>query len=421
MKSEEKLKQLFEAIRNEKTTTDISEVSDWLSKNNAATTGKTAGKFLTTKAILILSSVFICLTALLVFYTVKEPKNAHLKKNRTKEKSSVLYADNVSEKEANENQHTKINEQAENRKSTDTNQKNEPKQALENIVNLELTNNQFTDIFKEILPDAIIPEKKVENMFANPNKSNGLWRAQNDSLKIDTLFSGVKKLLFKGDKCDIKLRGTQRSDISMKYQYQLKAKGVFSKKKEGNCELSYELKDSVLTIHLQRENQKFNGISVLSETSKMEFIVPENIDVKMDSDLGDIDVDGLKNIGTILYSALGDITATNSTGDIDVETALGDISIKNVSGKLKLITSKGDISGEKISISDDCILNSSMGDIDVQLNNPISECKLNLSTSLGKVKMKRADLTTKSRNELKTDSGKFKVNMNTSMGNIIVR
>jgi hypothetical protein len=81
----------------------------------------------------------------------------------------------------------------------------------------------------------------------------------------------------------------------------------------------------------------------------------------------------------------------------------------------------GDISGENIGISDDCILNSSMGDIDVQLNNPISECKLDLSTSMGKVKMTRADLTTKSQNELKTESGKFKVNMNTSMGNIIVR
>jgi hypothetical protein len=141
----------------------------------------------------------------------------------------------------------------------------------------------------------------------------------------------------------------------------------------------------------------------------------------MDSDLGDVDVDGLKNSSSVFHSSLGDITTTNSTGVIDIETALGDISIKNVSGKLKLVTSMGDISGENIGISDDCILNSSMGDIDVQLNNPISECKLNLNTSMGKVKMKRADLKTKSQNELKTHSGKFKVNMNTSMGNIIVR
>jgi hypothetical protein len=74
-----------------------------------------------------------------------------------------------------------------------------------------------------------------------------------------------------------------------------------------------------------------------------------------------------------------------------------------------------------MTISDDCRFSSSLGDIDVQLNNPISECKLDLSTSMGKVKVKRADLKIKSQNELKTDSGKFKVNMNTSMGNIIVR
>ena len=160
---------------------------------------------------------------------------------------------------------------------------------------------------------------------------------------------------------------------------------------------------------------------MLSETSKIEFNVPQNLDVKLDSDLGDIDVSGLKTKSATLHTSLGDISASNIQGSIFFVTDLGDISMKNVSGKLKLITSMGDISGKNIRISDDCILNSSMGDIDVQLNNPISECKLNLSTSMGMVKMKRADLTTKSRNELKTDSGKFKVNMNTSMGNIIVR
>ena len=160
---------------------------------------------------------------------------------------------------------------------------------------------------------------------------------------------------------------------------------------------------------------------MLSESSKMEFNVPENVDVKMDSDLGDIDANGLKNTGTLLYSSLGDISVTNCTGRIDVETALGDVSIKNVTGKLNLITSMGDVSGENITFSDDCQLNSSMGDINVQLNNPISECKLHLSTNMGKVKVNRADLKTKSQNELKTVSGKFKINMNTSMGDIIVR
>jgi hypothetical protein len=293
---------------------------------------------------------------------------------------------------------------------------------IQPLIDLGIKPLPFMEIVNSPAINQLDPIRSTQYSPRTNNQSNaGSWLSSNDSLFVDTLFSGVKSLVFKGDKCDLLVRGTERSDISMKYHYQLKTKGVFKRKKESNCELSYELKDSVLTIHLQRENQKFNGISILSESSKMEFIVPENVDVKMDSDLGDIDVDGLNNISSVFHSSLGDITTTNSTGVIDIETALGDILIKNVSGKLKLVTSMGDISCENIGISDDCILNSSMGDIDVQLNNPISECKLNLSTSMGKVKMKRADLTTKSRNELKTNSGKFKVNMNTSMGNIIVR
>ena len=153
----------------------------------------------------------------------------------------------------------------------------------------------------------------------------------------------------------------------------------------------------------------------------MEFNVPENVDVKMSSDLGDMEVSGIRNKSTILQTSLGDIIATNILGSIDFETALGDISMTKVAGKIKATTSNGDISGKEITISDDCKLDSSLGDIDFQLNNPISECNLNLNTSLGKVKVNRPDLKTKSQKELKTGNGKFKVNMNTSLGKIIVR
>ncbi|MFN6038425.1 MAG: DUF4097 family beta strand repeat-containing protein, partial [Bacteroidota bacterium] len=261
--------------------------------------------------------------------------------------------------------------------------------------------------------------EKVNNPVSK--KEKGFWRSFNDTLKVDTLFNGVKALVFTGDKSDIIIQGSERTYISMNYNYKLKAKGVFSKKKEGNCELSYELKDSVLTINVQRKNQKFSGISVLSESSKMEFNVPENVDVKMSSDLGDMEVSGIRNKSTILQTSLGDIIATNILGSIDLETTLGDISMTKVIGQIKATTSNGDISGKEITISDDCKLDSSLGDIDFQLNNPISDCNLNLNTSLGKVKVNRSDLKTKSQKELKTGKGKFKVIMQTSLGKIIVR
>jgi hypothetical protein len=407
MNSEEKLNHIFASLKAEKASTSVADVTTWIQASAQVSAPKSTSKSIIQKNFFIMSTIVTTLIVggFLFLSGNKESKSTPPQNNTTKEaildtSTSVLKQDNQIpvNKEFSENPF------------------------IQPLIDLGIEPLPFMEMDNGPAITQLDPIHSTQHSPRTNNQTNaGSWFSSNDSLFVDTLFSGVKSLVFKGDKCDLLVRGSERSDVSMKYHYQLKTKGVFKRKKESNCELSYELKDSVLTIHLQRENQKFNGISILSESSKMEFIVPENVDVKMDSDLGDIDVDGLNNISSVFHSSLGDITTTNSTGVIDIETALGDILIKNVSGKLKLVTSMGDISCENIGISDDCILNSSMGDIDVQLNNPISECKLNLSTSMGKVKMKRADLTTKSRNELKTDSGKFKVNMNTSMGNIIVR
>ncbi|MFM8492079.1 MAG: DUF4097 family beta strand repeat-containing protein [Candidatus Methylopumilus sp.] len=267
--------------------------------------------------------------------------------------------------------------------------------------------------------DPIFPSQSSTKTSIQSNA--GSWFSSNDSLRVDTLFNGVKSLVFKGDKSDILISGSNRADISMKYNYQLKAKGVFSRKKEGNCELSYVLKDSVLSIHLRRKDQNFNGISVLSESSKIEFYVPDNVDVKMDSDLGDIDANGLKNKNTTLHTALGDITTENVSGNIDLNTDLGDISMNELSGKINSFTSLGDIHGGHILISDNSKFNTSLGDIDVQLSNPISELRLDLSTSLGKVKVDRPELKKKASSQLTLGSGKFKIVMKTALGKVIVR
>jgi hypothetical protein len=61
------------------------------------------------------------------------------------------------------------------------------------------------------------------------------------------------------------------------------------------------------------------------------------------------------------------------------------------------------------------------GDIDVQLSNPLSDCSLDLSSSLGKVKVDRPELKKKSGSQLNIGNGKLKVIMETSLGSIKVR
>jgi hypothetical protein len=395
MKSEEKLNHLFETLRNEKTSTSVSDVTSWITAPAQFTVPKSTSKIIIQKNFFVMSSIAtIIVTGILFMSGNKEPNIAPKQKKdmqATIQDTSTVIA-------SQPNHFTFSNEINDN-------------PFIQPLIDLGLVTLPFAEI--------IFPSQNSTKTSLQSN--TGSWFSTNDSLHVDTLFNGVKSLVFKGDKSDILVSGSNRTGISMKYNYQLKAKGVFSRKKEGNCELNYVLKDSVLTIHLKRKENSFNGVSVLSETSKLEFYVPNNIDVKMNSDLGDIDVNGLKANTTKVYTALGDITAENVSGNIDLNTDLGDISMRKLEGKINSVTSLGDIQGEHILISDNSTFNTSLGDIDVQLSNPLSDCSLDLSSSLGKVKVDRPDLKKKSSSQLNLGNGKLKVIMATSLGKVIVR
>lgn len=410
MKSEEKLNHLFETLRTEKTSTSVSDVTSWIEASAQVAVPKSTSKIIIKKNFFIMSSIATIIVTGILFMSGNNEQNITPKQKKDKQ-AAMVDSSTISPNPTIQPNQLPI----ENNRLLE-------KAFIQPWINEGLVTLPFAEInpVPEIVQlDPIFPSQSSTKTSIQSNA--GSWFSSNDSLHVDTLFNGVKSLVFKGDKSDILVSGSNRADIAMKYNYQLKAKGVFSRKKEGNCELSYVLKDSVLTIHLQRKDQNFNGISVLSESSKIEFYVPENVDVKMDSDLGDIDANGLKNKNTILQTALGDINAENVSGNIDLNTDLGDISMNELEGKINSFTSLGDIHGGHILISDNSKFNTSFGDIDVQLSNPLSELRLYLSTSLGKVKVDRPDLNKKSSSQLNIGNGKLKVIMETSLGKVIVR
>lgn len=392
MKSEEKLNHLFETLRTEKTSTSVSDVTSWIEAPAQVAVPKSTSKIIIQKNFFIMSSIATIIVTGILFMSGNKEPNIAPKQKKDKQAAMVDSSTNSPNPTIQPNQLP-----VENNRFLE-------KAFIQPLIDLGLVTLPFAEInpVPEIVQlNPIFPSQNSTKTSLQSNA--GSWFSKNDSLHVDTLFNGVKSLVFKGDKSDILVSGSNRTGISMKYNYQLKAKGVFSRKKEGNCELNYVLKDSVLTIHLQRKDQNFNGVSVLSEISKIEFYVPDNVDVKMDSDLGDIDANGLKNKSTSLH------------------TALGDIIISNLSGKISCFTSLGDVYGKNITVKDDCKLESSLGDIDVQLSNPLSELRLDLSTSLGKVKVDRPELKKKASSQLTFGKGKFKIEMETALGKVIVR
>jgi hypothetical protein len=407
MKSEEKLNRLFETLRADKALTSVSDVTSWIEASAPVTVSKSTSKIFIQKNLFIMSSIVgIVITGIVLMTRNAEPNIIPTQNDENK----ATIADTSTSPLVQQNQ-LRLENSSVNEKTF------MPPQLSEDVADIPFV--EIPSVLEIVQDYSNIPTQIVS--IESFKSDTGSWFSSNDSLHVDTLFNGVKSLVFKGDKSDIVVQGSERKNLSMKYNYQLNTKGVFSRKKEGNCELSYVLEDSVLTIHLQRKDEKISGISVVSETSKIEFNVPQNVNVKMDSDLGDIDVSRLKTKSAILHTSLGDISASNIQGSIYFVTDLGDISMRNLTGRINCSTSLGDVSGKNISVQEECKLESSLGDIDVQLTNPLSDCRLHLSSSLGKVKIIRPELKKKSASQLIIGDGKLNVVMETSLGKVIVR
>lgn len=459
MNTEQKLNQLFETLKSEKPVTNISDVTNWIEGRNVIIKANKVNK-LTIKKIIIMSSILTTgIICTITFFSNHNTETKDKKHNQVSiEKNRINTYDTAKNKEIE-----LVNEQPlkQNQISIESNMRkdfNKDSSGKNEIKNQPCTEDDKTYENSNLQSNSLINSiEKVNNPVSK--KEKGLWRSFNDTLKVDTLFNGVKALIFTGDYNDqIVIKGTKRSNLSMHYNYCLKAKGVFIKNPEQICELSYILKDSILTVNLDRKKSKISiGIvSVITERNQIEFEVPENLDAQITAGYGDIEASGLinkvklhssygdmkadnisgiidcnTNYGDIilknskgklkLNTAYGDITTNETSGDIDLKTMYGDVSTNNSQGKLNIYTGHGDVSGKSILIEELGLIKTVYGQIDLEIVNPISDFTMDLKTQFGKTKVDRADMKLKSENRLQTGTGSLKLNVETEYGAIKIR
>jgi hypothetical protein len=249
----------------------------------------------------------------------------------------------------------------------------------------------------------------------------GSWESMNDSLLVDTVFNGVKALVFKGRVNEkIVVHGSNRTNVAMHFNYKYKVKGIFTRK-NNECAVSYEKKDSVLNIQIDRNNPVNIGVSYSKETSGLSFEVPENIAVQIKTSFGDIDVSGLKNNDFDFQTSYGDIKASVVSGNINLKSSYGDITAEQLNGKIDINTGYGDVDGKNITVSEQLNIKSGYGDIDFQIMNPIADCVLDFKTGFGKVKIKRTDFELEAASKLIFGKGNIKIIAKSGYGDVIIR
>ena len=408
--TEESLQKLFTDVKTSPAETNVAEVSQWIETAATVTGGTTIIQKLLQKKLIIMTTIITAtIIGTIIYFSTDSADKKEIKV------APVIELNNPP------NISTTTNPIIQNNKSENLLPITQP--AIIDTtaaVNLKSVQKEELQIVNET--PKIINSDTNELPQKNENyTSSGSWESTNDSLHVDTVFNGVKALVFKGRVNEkILVNGSNRTNVAMNFNYKYKVKGIYSRKNR-DSEVSYEKKDSVLTIEIDRKNPVNIGVSYSKETSNLSFEVPENIAVQIKTSFGNIDASGLKNNDFDFQTSYGDIKASIVSGNINLKSNYGDILTEQLNGKIDINTSYGDIIGKNITVSEHMNIKSGYGDIDCEIMNPITDCELDLKTGYGKVKIKRTDLKLEAGTKLIFGVGKIKLTVKSGYGDVIIR
>jgi DUF4097 and DUF4098 domain-containing protein YvlB len=405
MNSEEKLNHLFEALKAEKASTSVADVTSWIQASAQVTAPKSTSKIIIQKNFFIMSTIVTTLIVggFLFLSGNKESKSTPPQNNTTKEaildtSTSVLKQDNQIpvNKEFSENPF------------------------IQPLIDLGIEPLPFMEMDNGPAITQLDPIHSTQHSPRTNNQTNaGSWLSSNDSLFVDTLFSGVNKVVFRGSYNDkIMIEGSKRQDISFNYNFENKTKGLI--KKKSKSEVTYEIKDSVLTIRSMKSGNDIVVIGVMYTKEFVTFKIPDHIPIDIQTDYGDISANSLNGSSVQLNTSYGDLDAKKCSGSIALKSDYGDLTLTELNGKIDAHTDYGDVKGEKIMAKEHCILRTDYGDVDAHLLNPIQDITLELKTDFGSVISKREDFSVEGK-QFNIGAGSNKISLKTNFGDVIIR
>ncbi|MFN7689853.1 MAG: DUF4097 family beta strand repeat-containing protein [Bacteroidota bacterium] len=492
METENKLNSLFELLRNEKPTTDIAEVKSWI--NDAAagqtnTQSKPSYKIINLKTIFImgtLTSMIISATLLFNHLNHQQVEKQHLSPKITQPNLKSVSKEVVNQKITGSENSEVVN----NSNVTAINIANDHNNSFETPV--AEVSNAITDAGTTTLashesgnledPNNNTPIKESWHYAASkskPSNPNREWIFNQDRTDVDTLFKGIKKLVFSSDVIEkINIKGSSRNDVGLQchYKYEYKGLHINLNKHKARRALSYEIRDSVLYVNFE-DKSTMNVMMGYSKTeSYLNIEVPQGIAINVDASYGDIELNDLLGSNYQIHTSYGDCKVNNLKGKLDLNTSYGDINmnnlegnmliksgygdielktlsngaytidtrygdvraneakgqiainaksgdikLKSVEGTLNLSSTYGDILGSGIDVVGPLNLSTSSGDIDFQVNDAASKFQFDLRSGFGDVSVNKSDLNIKSASTLQAGQGNTKITAKSGFGDVRIR
>lgn len=491
MEHEKKLNQLFEHLRNEQSVTEPSEIKTWIDVHSSQTGKKAFKRIFKNKFIMLMSTLSLIMLAGLLWIspvqnssTLVETSantNTNTNTNPVSENASRRYEAEVVSSAASKPSESNYVLPEDNRGADASDRAPQ----IEFQATAETNPVSWPEGFSEPL------DRKAESglrenaapISPRSERSSGkfrIWYSAENVINVDTLFKGVKKVVFTGNAPEkIRVSRSSFKDVGLKcfYKSETKALVVWRNKDKAQCKLSYELKDSVLFLQFEDKGEfSFIAVGMIETNSYMNLELPDNIELDLQSGYGDvecsgirgssykisssygdvraIDIGGALNINTSyggikienllaevrvktnygdvtasrflgsnckIETTYGDIDASEMKGKINLETGNGDVRFKTVDGDISIRVEHGDITGDDVTVREKIDLSSSYGDIRMQLNNPGDDLHYELQTDFGDLKIDKGGLKRNGNGIIVSGDGKIKVKAKSSFGNITLR
>jgi hypothetical protein len=396
MKSEEKLSRLFESLKAEKTTTSIDDIASWI-QSPSAVHSKVGKNGLMTKFIFI--GIF---TASIIGLTTMS-----FHKNNTPTTPPNLIKSDIPKV---------LDTITPTFKPVPLLRIKKTPFSLTPIVPME--NESQMELLE--IPDQFPPVILKDWNVAAQNDSLIIdslhvrkWSSYNQGLQIDTVLQDIHTLIFKVDNCDIAVEGGSQSDVSIQYIDPIEKKLDQKTANEGYYQMNYQLQDSVLTIDCEMQSPYKKNL--------LKFIVPERLNVQVNTEFANIKVVRLNNVNTNLTTDYGDIEIENSSGIMKTSTEFGNINLKNIKGQINANTAFGEINGVNLNLNENSSFSADLGDVNVQINNSLKDCTLDLTSSMGIIRINRPELKKRGSGRINYGDGRVKVNMRSEMGKVVLK
>jgi len=177
--------------------------------------------------------------------------------------------------------------------------------------------------------------------------SHNLLNAQTEAAKLDSVFSGVNKIVLDADFCAVKIAGYDENNISVKGL-------ITSAENQTQYNIDATVSAMVLNIKITKPSQWKShwgelslsvpegvAIEITTQSGKLELSSLKGTDVQFNSKSGHLVVSDFKG-KLSSNSPAGDISISKFEGDLNAKSKTGFVSLTNAAGNLVASSDKGD-------------------------------------------------------------------------------